>query len=236
MFETERQIRFLYPPIFFAASLLLGVRLDPGIDIREFAYNILSQPVADKLQNADWGSVAATMAVAGGFVCLLGAGYLISCVSVAVLRISSDSWIAARVRKSFIRRWWWRESYEAFVFGHTEKQSLRTYLKLPKNSVGQRDDLFLSAVLDHEVIAKPVHEWVFRRWSYFYLAANSATALVLSLATGFVLGVQDLAWTGYSVAGISVLVYLAIGGWRDSMDMLDFEAHRGRVQNQESTQ
>ena len=33
MLDAERQIRFLYPPVFFVASLFLGIRLDHDVAI-----------------------------------------------------------------------------------------------------------------------------------------------------------------------------------------------------------
>jgi hypothetical protein len=92
----------------------------------------------------------------------------------------------------------------------------------------RRQELFAAAAFDYAILNKDykgVHEWLFRRWSAFNIAANSLWALYLSLPFGLVVGIR---WTGQwwvpVVLFSIVLIPVMIWAWRDTMDMLEFMA------------
>ena len=97
------------------------------------------------------------------------------------------------------------------------------------------DTLYLSAILDHDLIPERLHRWIFRRWSMFYVSVNSATAIFLSLVVGPLLGITLCStWPCEALATMLLLSMLAKWAWHDTMGMLDFQARRLKV-NQTSS-
>lgn len=208
MFDAERQIRFLYPPVFFFASLLLGIRLDSGTSVKDVAVRLLSEPVFKYLKSPDLSVGLSTIVTAAGLVTVVAAGFLISSLSVLILR-AAFALICHR-------------SYETGLSRQT-CEAIRTELKVPK-AKGDRDALYLSATLDHGWLPEGIHKWILRRWSIFYVASNSATALVCALGVGAVIGIWDWRWLVLSLAFIAVFGVVALFAWRETMGMLEFQA------------
>ena len=215
MFDSERQIRFLYPPVFFLASLFLGVRLDNNIAISDVLRTIAGDQLYQKaIAGGSWGTPAVALAIAGGLVATIAAGFLISTVTIAWLKAYSTSESSSG-------------SYEAAAL--PKAYDLRRHLGLsPEGQRLREDALFLSATLDHEVMSKPVHQWVFRRWTAFNVYAHSVTALLLALGVGYVLGIVSWKWTAISSLAAGVFWGLALSAHRETMGMLRFQSHRRR--------
>lgn len=211
MLDAERQIRFVYPPVFFVASLFLGIRLDDDVAIAGVCKRLIGEDLFDKLGKVDWSTLVVALATAGGLVATIAVGFLISCVTILALRTAS--------------RWCVTGSYEAVFLSSPD--AVRRRLRAPLGARMAEDAVFLSATIDHEVIARPVHGWVFRRWTMFYVYAHSATALLLAwLLGGLVLGIVSMWWTIVTVSVGVGFICLAVGAWRDTMGMLRFQAQR----------
>lgn len=216
MLDAERQIRFLYPPVFFVASLFPGVRLDDQIKIQGVFKTLIVQSSKD-LGIVDWGTPVVALVTAGGLVATIAMGFLISSVTVLALRSASIGLTAVK--------WCRSGSYEAVLLPNAK--DIRKRLEIPTTSIPQNADaLFLSATLDHELIPRPIHDWLFRRWNMFYLYAHSATALLLALGVGAVLGIVSLWWTILTAVVVGGFIRLAWWSWTDSMGMLLFQAQR----------
>ncbi len=197
MLDPERQNRFLYPPVFFVASLLWGVREDPATSLHDFLPGSAGY---------DWVKLVA-VAITGS-VLLLASGLLISVVSIGVMKV--------RFNRS-------GKPYEAWLSDEA-LDAVWQDLKL-KGNRSREDTLYLSATLDHVLIPDRLHRWVFRRWSMFYVCANSATAIVLSLAAALILGISLLSvWPLEALFAAFVLGLSARWSWRDTMGMLNFQA------------
>src|SRR5690348_13115841 len=87
MLDAERQIRFLYPPVFFVASLCLGLRLDSNTSLSDVVWILVGESLRDKLWAGQGGATVVTAAVASGLVVMIAAGYLLSSITVLLLRI-----------------------------------------------------------------------------------------------------------------------------------------------------
>ena len=79
--DKDRQIRFLYPPLFFIGFWLWALYLDPNGSAQAY---LPSTGVTEK--SLDASQVAGI--IASGGVAVLVAGFLISVVSVVVLRVA----------------------------------------------------------------------------------------------------------------------------------------------------
>jgi hypothetical protein len=87
--------------------------------------------------------------------------------------------------------------------------------------------LSAGAAFDYTIIRRDhegVHEWLFRRWHGFNVAANSFVGLLISIFFGtLVIGIPFLtAWPIVVVIFLAALLPVAIFAWRDTMIMLDF--------------
>jgi hypothetical protein len=70
-----------------------------------------------------------------------------------------------------------------------------------------------------------VHQWLFRRWNGFNIAANSICALICSFPFGFWIGIPlKTAWWLSVVIFICILAVVMVLAWRDTMGMLAFMA------------
>ena len=198
MLDPERQNRFLYPPVFFVASLLWGLHRDPIKSLGEF--------IPGATVTGSWDRIVA-VAVTGSIV-LIASGLLISMVSIGLLK--------ALFRRS-------GKPYEAFLSDEALK-SLWQDLNLPGEPKAN-DSLYLLVLLDHVLLPERVHRWVFRRWSMFYVCVNSATAIVLSLIAAPFLGITLYsAWPLEAIVASAVLVASGSSSWYDTVGMLEFQA------------
>jgi hypothetical protein len=208
MFDAERQIRFLYPPVFLVASLCLGARLDPDVTLLGAFTTLTAGTLGDAQKLDQWSAQLLAIVLASGLIVMIASGFLISSVSVLALRT-----VFALFRG---------HSYEAGL-SHEAYARIRQRLQIPKPQKADSDALYLSATFDHKVIPEEIHRWVFRRWSMFYLATNSATAIILAQPVGWLLGIADWWWFVASLGAIAMLIAIAAFAWLDTMNMLDFQ-------------
>lgn len=185
MLDPDRQMRFLYPSVFFMGSLLWGLHLDPVRALSDVFPMVSLAGSFDRLLAV--GATSGAVLIASGFV--IG--------SLSILVLKAMFWRDGRPYEAFL-------SHEGLdlVYGRLGLSGKR------KDS----DTLFLSATLDHELLNERVHRWVFRRWSMFYVATNSAMGLVLALGVGSYLGIaMSPAWILQSLA--AVVLFIMIGRW-----------------------
>src|SRR6266446_7888373 len=148
--DQDRQIRLAIPPFFLFASLLWGAYL---------SHRDLSPILKPETAKEVLGLLAATA------VAIVPVGYLISTISVNVLRL-----LAVIARKP---------TYEAVL----DEATLERIWKQLKTSqpTNKMLALYAAATFDHELLATGIHMWLFRRWTSFNIAVHSIVALVLAL-------------------------------------------------------
>ena len=197
--DPERQIRFLYPPLFFVASIAWGLRLDPSRSIGDIVpLALFKEP----------GSAILTM-VAGGGVIVAALGLLINTIPWMLFRI------IALARGE--------QSHEA-VLSSEGLERIREILgyRFPQ---AQEDALFLAATFDHRELPESIHKWLLRRWNAFNVNSSVVSALALAVIVGGRLGIHvGLEWVLTSFIVGSIFGAMAWWAWRDTMGMLEFQA------------
>src|ERR1044072_6981008 len=197
--DKDRQIRFLYPPLFFIGFWLWALYLDP---IRS-AQNYLPSPIgADR--SMDVTDVAGI--IAGGGVVVLVAGFLISVVSVVVLRIA----FAIGGHSTYEVVW-------------SDECRARVSRAVGLDLVSEREALYLAATFDHVLLPDNAHTWLLRRWSSFNISCHSCTALILAL--GAARWSELSPGTGWYIVLLFSLVVLsaqACFAWKNTMGMVEF--------------
>jgi len=204
--DEVRKIRLLIAPILFVASLLWGAWLDPTV----------RHCLVGFLEKLDWSKL-----IAGGSVVVLTAGYVIGTVTVVLLRLLFRS----RFHEVAMSDTAFKQVL--FILDATEKVNLEATEKVTRS-----EELFVGVAFDHGILQekhKGIHEWLFRRWSAFTIAANSACGLVLSLLFGYlVLKIQwTLTWLTWGVPVVIfafILLIVAYFQRSDTMKMLNFMA------------
>jgi hypothetical protein len=79
-----------------------------------------------------------------------------------------------------------------------------------------------TAVFDHYLVKKPIHEWLFRRWTSFLIASQCALVLALSIPFGHALHVHmTCKWLFTIVILMGIFVWHACVGWREAYEMFD---------------
>jgi len=188
--------RFAIPPFFLLASLLWGAYLG-GLDLSP-----VFKPDTAK-------EVLALLAAAA--VAVVPMGYLISTLSVALLR-----GLVAIAKKP---------TYEAVLSGTTLD---RIWSQL--QSAQARDEkltLYAAATFDHELLTSGIHTWLLRRWNSFNVAAHSIVALVLAHAVAPIFSIpQVCAWWVSTLVLVGLLVFTALNAWRETMAMIKFQSYR----------
>lgn len=199
--DPERTIRFLYPPLFLIASLLWGLWLDTAKSLGDIIPLALSKQLGTSILTI----------IAGGGVLVIASGLLIGSISLFLLR-----------GIALICKW---ESHEAILSTDALNNIQRT-LRYDGTRT-RRDDLFLAATFDHDLLAKPIHTWLLRRWNAFNINISSFNALWLSLLIGWRLELNvGCEWLLTSLTVGLVFVAMAIWAWRDTMGMIEFQARR----------
>lgn len=199
--DPERQIRFLYPPLFLIASVLWGLKIDTATSIGDIVpLALFKEP----------GTSIVTV-VAGGGVLVVALGLLIGSISLVLLRSIVSLWN--------------RQSHEA-VLSPTALDTIQLILGY-RDVRTPRDVLFLAATFDHDRLPKPIHTWLLRRWNAFNISSSSIVALGLALLVGGRLGIQvGSEWFWTSLVFGTVFGATAVWAWRDTMGMIEFQARR----------
>ncbi len=194
--DLDRQIRFAIPPFFLFASLLWGAHL-AGRDLSSFF-----KPETAK---------EALGLLAASAVAIVPIGFLISTLSVAVLRGMA---VIAR-----------RPTYEAVL---SDSALERIWGQLKSTQVlDKKLTLFAAATFDHELLATGIHTWLLRRWNSFNVAFHSVVALALAHAVALIFHIpQVCAWWVSTLALVALLFLTALNAWRDTMRMVEFQSCR----------
>jgi hypothetical protein len=211
--DDERRIRFLVAPILFVASLLLGALSDPYT--RHFlADRVLMNPDGSKLI----GLIAG--AIAGGGVVVFALGYIFGTLNHLLLRLLFETGYQLRLSDS--------RFHEVALSGPMLNQVWAKLRADPTASEKERrnKELFVGAAFDHDVLQRDhegVHQWMFRRWNAFNIAATSFLALVSSLPIGHLLHIPCTpTWCTPVVVFAAMLVPAMMLAWCETMNMLEF--------------
>jgi hypothetical protein len=155
---------------------------------------------------------------AAGSIGVFAGGYVFGTISHFFLRI-----IFVVTRRS------WGGSHEVVLDSVSRRKVLARLHAVPGTPDEASQDLYAGAAFDYDILKKHhkgVHRWLFRRWNGLNIAANSISALLLSLLAGLLIGIPlNLTWL------LSVLIFVAVLGvvgflaWRDTMHMLRFMAN-----------
>jgi hypothetical protein len=197
--DPERQIRFLYPPLFLVASLAWGLSLDQARSIGDIVPLELFKDPATSILSV----------VAGGGILVTALGFLVNSIPWAVFRL----WSHLR----------YEQSHEAMLSNEAldRIQSILGY----RHKRTPSDALFLAATFDHSKLDKSVHSWLVRRWNAFNINASVVVALVLALAIGRRLQIH-LAWEWMLTSSAAGVVFglMSFWAWQDTRGMIEFQA------------
>ncbi len=198
--DKERQIRFLYPPLFLLASLAWGLYLDPSKTLSDILPVTGATMGADKLIGV----------IAAGGTLVLVFGFLIGAISVSLLRLAFCLF---------------GREYEVVV---SDACLDRIWAKLrTTQSKDTKQALYAGVTFDHELLSKGVHDWLTRRWHAFNISAHSCVALLLAHGLGWPLGIQQqAAWLCSTGVAVFFLVANAVVAWRETMGMIEFQSYR----------
>ncbi len=198
--DKDRQIRFLYPPLFFVTFVLAALFADnPGAFKAWF--------------KADNMAVKAITVVAGGGLAVLVMGLLIGTITTIFLRLA---FFAAGGRR-----------YEA-VLSRAALEAIWSRLKIKESiearAFGWRRQAFYAAVaFDHALVPKRIHLWLMRRWSAFNISANSVMAIILAFLSVCFLKIAPHPYLLLAMFAVGVLFLInAVIAWIETMAMLDF--------------
>jgi hypothetical protein len=203
--DKDRQIRFLYPPLFFIGFWLWALYLDPN----RSAQTYLSSPVGTE-KSLDVGQIAGI--IASGSVAVLVAGFLISVVSVVVLRMAFATC-----------------GHSTYEVVWTDKCRAKVSQAVGLELVPKRELLYLGATFDQVLLPDNVHTWILRRWSSFNISCHSCTALILAVGA--------VSWSGFSpgrgwyvvlLFSLFVLSAQSRFAWRETMGMVEFYSQLDR--------
>lgn len=202
--DEDRRIRFLVAPVLFVVSLGFGVWADPTC-------HLITRVT---LTTTEWSTVIGLLAA--GSVIVFVAGYIIGTLTYVFLRL------AFKLRP----RSWGR--FHEVALGAALKPALDKLRADGNQSSGP--ELYVGVALDYSILAQEhegVHRWLMRRWNAFSIAATSMTALVLSILTGYWVGIpisRMPEWWLSALVFWFALLATAIWAWLDTMRMLRFMA------------
>ncbi|MBI4828440.1 MAG: hypothetical protein HY804_06470 [Nitrospinae bacterium] len=214
--DKEREIRLLIPPIFFFASLYLGIAANPGKSVAEV---IPAFPAsADNIwPNAVVGIIEV---LAGGSLLLLTAGYSIGGITILLLRL---------IYRIFLKNKY-KGTYEAALPKDALPRVMELiYYKKDTKMTTDNEAFFAGVTLDHDILperSERLHKWMVRRWSTFNVSANSSVSLFLSLAAGGCYGLFTYEWYLWMVVLSLIFSLSSIHAWRGCMGMRRFQAER----------
>jgi amino acid transporter len=201
--DEDRRIRFLVPPVLFAASLLLGASSD------ETTRSLIRSALA----NADlskWIGVLVGL-IAGAGILVFAVGYVIG--TCTLLRL-------------FFRYILKIQFHEAPLSDHALPLVWKTLHAT--GSPSRKQKLSATVAFDFDVLREKherVHHWLIRRWNAFSIASTSLFGLILSFLCGYGIGMALTAtWIIPVVIFMIILVFVMTWAWRDNMSMLDFMA------------
>lgn len=210
--DKDRQIRFLYPPLIFLASLALGMYFDSSGELRK----IISEFIKTEIN----ANIAIAIIGLSSIVLLLG--FLLGTLTVLFLRLGF---------------FWNRFNYEFKLKQLSYNQIGKLILKEPNtDSISKKDRMYAGIVFDHSYISEKMHSWVVRRWNSFFIASSSTVALFASLIIGHLLKIGYTSnWVWSIIASIFVFVLQAFSSWTETMRMIEFLIRVKKDNKEDST-
>lgn len=204
--NTDRQIRFLYPPILVLAYFLWRFLEDErGRSAICNLYRFAKQE--------DFVSGGITLALAAGTLVVV-LGYLLGSITYFVMRL---------LAVVFGHR-----THEA-TFNRTDRELIWQAV-MPASVKYRREDAWLASVwVDASLAGRDIHEWTARRWNGFNLAANICMGIVLTfVAFAVFAGNWSVTKTWVAVGVIAEVGFgtIAVLAWKDTMGMIRFSAER----------
>ncbi len=204
--DKDRQIRFLYPPLFFLAFLWWAYHSHPLNTISEY----LKAPSESK---ESLNKILGLIAAGGAGVLVLG--FLLGTISIVFLT----------------GIFWFRKAHYAAVWPPKALGRLWPKLDFKKNGKELAEDkkwtLYATATFYFCMLPKGIQAWMMRRWSAFIISTNTVVGLLIVMAIVRVRAIDSgILWW---ITTIIVALFLAVNGciaWKEYMTMLDFQSHR----------
>jgi hypothetical protein len=207
--DKDRQIRFIFPPLFFLAFLWWSYHPHPLETISEY----LKLPDSGK---EGFNTILGLIAAGGAGVLVMG--FLIGTISSVILTgiffLCGRKHYAAVLQHEALNRLW-----PIVKFTESTNSGFREHKKWT---------LYATATFVLGTLPKEIQGWLMRRWSAFIISSNTVVGLLIVM--GFVHCVLQahpgcLWWC----AIISSAVLLFLNGsiaWNEYMTMLDFQSRR----------
>jgi len=197
--DKDRQIRFLYPPLIFICSILLGLWMGGTEELK--------CTISSFFKNDNNTNIAIALIGASSIVLVLG--FLIGTITILLLRTIFC---------------WNRFNYEFYFQGMTYDKIGKLLLKDKTEKITDKQKMYAAVVFDHSYIPDNIHRWMIRRWNSFMIGSFSTVALASSLLIGHC--VLDISYkTGWVIPVIIFIAFFIIQAWSswvESMRMLDF--------------
>lgn len=196
--DKDRQFRMLIPPFFLFASVLWEAYLSGD----------LGRYVQRMANNTDPNSLKSVLSILGVLgVATLPIGYAIGVFTLSFLR-------SLRVLPLFPHR-----AYDVPISKHAME---KIWQKLGISKESKQSALCVAAVFDHVLLQRPIHEWLFRRWTTFNICTQCATSLVFSYALGSAFNVRPTLWWWITIGALfGIFIWQSIASWCETYEMFD---------------
>jgi small-conductance mechanosensitive channel len=193
--DKERQIRFLYPPLIFLSSIVLGIASDKPGTVANAILDFIKKEINSNI----------VIEILGATSIILLIGFLLGTITVLFLRLLFC---------------WNRFNYEFYL-----KQTIYDKIgkQIGAGKIEKKDRMFAGVVFDHGHITENIHRWIIRRWNAFFIATSSTIALALSLLFGKILKLDfHPYWYKPVILFIVFFIIQAFTSWKDTMRMIAF--------------
>jgi hypothetical protein len=209
--ETNRELRMLVPPFVLLVSLCWGAFLDPAKPLTAVPDS------TSKLLGL----------LAGGSILVVALGFLISSISIVLLRtivLPRRIWAYCKHGTTL--------HYEAILSPEALtrlSRSLKCSISLVPDQKYVNRALYLAAAFDHILLPTGIHEWLGRRWNLFNVSVHCIVALGLSIVIGVALGIKTGPGWYWAVLAVGLALGInAVSAWRETAQMVDFLSNRAR--------
>lgn len=202
--DEARRFRFLIPPFFLALSVAAGLYFS-GFDFE------------CKLKSYSNEQLVLFGALAGASI--LPIGFVLTTASILVIHAFARL-RGFRTHEAILPPATWEALWPLLRTSHLQAKGWH---------------LYASATFDHEMLSPGVHQWIQRRWTSFNLSAHSLAAIVLSHLVVVSSTVHETwQWAGLSLVLGGVFAFSASIAYRQTMEMLAFQASRRRTLEQQA--
>lgn len=217
--ETNREIRFLVPPVVAFASVFWSVVIDPAFNIAGYLGVVRSQVGGDP----GWSLLL------GGGAAVIAAGYLISALPVFVL--SQIDWLRSRPHEADLSERALDHLAAQYPVDAPQTKEQRVYLV----------NYYVHGVLSKDFPS--LFDWCLRRWNHFMVSVHVICALTLSLFGGlllqYLLHHRFLSWRLFvwwvlpSIVLMVILGFNARRAFKQNWGMVEFIAGQNRAMKED---